>query len=112
MQAQIDWPTQNVSPETYEGQSNPIQMAVSTPDPNLAIPVTVTPSAYKALRDCPYRYYVSSLLGLRKAKEFEEGFDASLAGQTLHALLKNFFQALKTEAVSYTHLTLPTKRIV
>ncbi|MBT8585289.1 PD-(D/E)XK nuclease family protein [Polynucleobacter paneuropaeus] len=97
LQAQLDWPTIDVSPETYEGKSNPIQMAVSTPDPNLAIPVTVTPSAYKALRDCPYRYYVSSLLGLRKAKEFEEGFDASLAGQTLHALLKNFFQALKTE---------------
>ena len=34
---------------------------------------------------------------MRKAKEFEEGFDASLAGQTLHALLKTFFQALKTE---------------
>ena len=49
------------------------------------------------MRDCPYRYYVSSLLGLRKAKEFEEGFDASLAGQTLHALLRNFFHALKTE---------------
>lgn len=81
----------------YEGQSQPIRMAVSTPDQDLAIPTTVSPSAYKALRDCPYRYYVSSLLGLRKAKEFEEGFDASLAGQTLHALLKNFFQALKTE---------------
>jgi ATP-dependent helicase/nuclease subunit B len=36
-------------------------------------------------------------LGLRKAKEFEDGFDASLAGQVLHSLLKNFFQALKTE---------------
>jgi ATP-dependent helicase/nuclease subunit B len=72
-------------------------MAIGKPDPDLAIPTTVTPSAYKALRDCPYRYYVSSLLGLRKAKEFEEGFDASLAGQTLHALLKNFFQAVKTE---------------
>ncbi|QWD61420.1 PD-(D/E)XK nuclease family protein [Polynucleobacter sp. MWH-UH25E] len=81
----------------YEGQSQPIQMAIGKPDLDLAIPTTVTPSAYKALRDCPYRYYVSSLLGLRKAKEFEEGFDASLAGQTLHALLKNFFQALKTE---------------
>jgi ATP-dependent helicase/nuclease subunit B len=83
--------------EPYMGQSDPIQMAVSIPDKNLAIPVTVSPSAYKALRDCPYRYYVSSLLGLRKAKEFEEGFDASLTGQTLHALLKTFFQALKTE---------------
>ena len=83
--------------EPYSGQSAPLEMAVSIPDKNLALPVTVSPSAYKALRDCPYRYYVSSLLGLRKAKEFEEGFDASLAGQTLHALLKTFFHSLKTE---------------
>jgi len=81
----------------YEGRSQPIRKSVSTPDQDLTIPNTVSPSAYKALRDCPYRYYVSNLLGLRKAKEFEEGFDASLAGQTLHALLRNFFQALKTE---------------
>ena len=81
----------------YEGQSQPIQMAIGKPDHDLPIPTTISPSAYKALRDCPYRYYVSSLLGLRKAKEFEEGFDASLAGQTLHALLRNFFHALKTE---------------
>ncbi len=87
----------DAKPETVQGQSQPIQMSVSIPDQDLAIPVTVSPSAYKALRDCPYRYYVTSLLGLRKAKEFEEGFDASLAGQTLHALLKTFFQALKTE---------------
>ena len=92
-----DWRVIDARPETVQGQSKPIQMSVSTPDQNLAIPVTVSPSAYKALRDCPYRYYVTSLLGLRKAKEFEEGFDASLAGQTLHALLKTFFQALKTE---------------
>ena len=91
------WQVTEVKFEPYAAQSAPIQMAVSTPDQDLAIPVTVSPSAYKALRDCPYRYYVGSLLGLRKAKEFEEGFDASLAGQTLHALLKTFFQALKTE---------------
>ena len=36
-------------------------------------------------------------MGLRKAKAFEDGFDASLIGQTLHALLRNFYQALKTE---------------
>ena len=93
----LPWAIIDVKPEFYEGQSQPIQMSISTPDPGLAIPITVSPSAYKALRDCPYRYYVSSLLGLRKAKEFEEGFDASLAGQTLHALLKIFFQTLKTE---------------
>jgi ATP-dependent helicase/nuclease subunit B len=87
----------DAKPKTYASQSNPIKRSVSIPLPALPIPQTVSPSAYKALRDCPYRYYVSNLLGLRKAKEFEEGFDASLAGQTLHALLKNFFQELKTE---------------
>jgi len=91
------WTAIDAAPDIHHDQSQPIQMAVSIPNPDLAIPVTVSPSAYKALRDCPYRYYVSSLLGLRKAKEFEEGFDASLAGQILHALLRNFFQALKTE---------------
>lgn len=98
LQAKLpEWIAIDAKPDVYEDQSAPIKMSVSIPNPDLEIPVTVTPSAYKALRDCPYRYYVSSLLGLRKAKEFEEGFDASLAGQTLHALLKNFFQALKTE---------------
>ncbi|CAM3695072.1 PD-(D/E)XK nuclease family protein [Polynucleobacter antarcticus] len=91
------WRAIELKPQIYDGQSQPIQMAVGNPHKELAIPMTVSPSAYKALRDCPYRYYVSSLLGLRKAKEFEEGFDASLVGQTLHALLKTFFQALKTE---------------
>jgi ATP-dependent helicase/nuclease subunit B len=92
-----DWTAIDAKPDVYEDQSQPMQMSVSTPKPGLGIPVTVSPSAYKALRDCPYRYYVSSLLGLRKAKEFEEGFDASLAGQTLHALLKTFFEELKEE---------------
>jgi ATP-dependent helicase/nuclease subunit B len=93
----MPWEAVEAKLKPFEGQSQPIQKSVSIPDSDLKIPTTVSPSAYKALRDCPYRYYVSNLLGLRKAKEFEEGFDASLAGQTLHALLKNFFQALKTE---------------
>jgi ATP-dependent helicase/nuclease subunit B len=37
------------------------------------------------------------LLGLRKLKGFEEGFDASLAGQTLHKILRNFYHAIKSE---------------
>ena len=92
------WPILESKPDTYAAHSNPLQEAVTTVSADTALPVSMSPSAYKALRDCPYRYYVRSILGLRKAKEFEEGFDASLAGQVLHALLKNFFQALKTEA--------------
>ena len=97
LKKEIPWEVLEAKLKPYEGQSQPIQTSVSIPDVDLSIPTTVSPSAYKALRDCPYRYYVSNLLGLRKAKDFEEGFDASLAGQTLHAILKNFFQALKTE---------------
>ena len=75
----------------------PMAMAVAHFEEALPMPLSMSPSAYKALRDCPYRYYVRSLLGLRKNKGFDEGFDASLAGQTLHKLLKRFYQALKTQ---------------
>jgi ATP-dependent helicase/nuclease subunit B len=78
-------------------ESHPMDMAVEQFEADLPLPLSMSPSAYKALRDCPYRYYVRSLLGLRKHKGFDEGFDASLAGQTLHKLLKRFYQALKTQ---------------
>ena len=104
---QIDlpnWQPQNAStlfaPRT--GMANPSRMAIATLDSDLPMPVSMSPSAYKALRDCPYRYYVRSLLGLRKLKGFEEGFDASLAGQTLHKILRNFYHAMKSEAQKST----------
>ncbi len=76
----------------------PSHMAVARLDVGLPMPVSMSPSAYKALRECPYRYYVRSLLGLRKLKGFEEGFDASLAGQTLHKILRNFYHVMKSDA--------------
>ncbi len=91
------WKTVVYQPEMHEGKSKPLTMAKTSLDRDLPMPISMSPSAYKALRDCPYKYYVRSLLGLREAKEFDDGFDASLAGQTLHALLRNFYQALKTE---------------
>lgn len=91
------WKPVIFKPDSRAGKAEPVQEAVAIPDRALPIPLSMSPSAYKSLRDCPYKYYVRSLLGLRKAKEFEEGFDASLAGQSLHALLRNFYQALKTE---------------
>ena len=92
-----DWPILEARSDMHADHSTPLREAVTTLGSDIALPISMSPSAYKSLRDCPYRYYVRSILGLRKAKEFEEGFDASLAGQVLHALLKNFFQALKTE---------------
>jgi len=91
------WKVVVSKPDSYGGQARPLKQAVATLDQDLPLPLSMSPSAYKALRDCPYKYYVRSLLGLREAKEFEDGFDASLAGQSLHALLRNFYQALKTE---------------
>ncbi|QWD99669.1 PD-(D/E)XK nuclease family protein [Polynucleobacter sp. JS-Mosq-20-D10] len=94
-----DWQAQNASAlfTPRSATAAPSQMAIATLDSDLPMPVSMSPSAYKALRDCPYRYYVRSLLGLRKLKGFEEGFDASLAGQTLHKILRNFYHAMKSE---------------
>jgi ATP-dependent helicase/nuclease subunit B len=94
------WQPQNASTlfAPRSGKGMPSQMSIATLDSDLPMPVSMSPSAYKALRDCPYRYFVRSLLGLRKLKGFEEGFDASLAGQTLHKILRNFYHAMKSEA--------------
>ena len=102
LQAQMDWRAEEVKSQTVFGDSEPMTMAVAVLDPDIPMPGSMSPSAYKALRDCPYRYYVRSLLGLRKIKGFDDGFDASLAGQTLHTVLKTFFHALKTDGQQST----------
>ena len=79
------------------GYSEHMDGASATPNPALPLPLSMSPSAYRTLRDCPYRYYVRSLLGLRKQHGFDEGIDATLAGQTIHTVLHQFFRALKTQ---------------
>ncbi|QWD68951.1 PD-(D/E)XK nuclease family protein [Polynucleobacter sp. VK25] len=96
LQNQVKWEAIPVQLKKRTFEAAPMEMAVAHFEEDLPMPLSMSPSAYKALRDCPYRYYVRSLLGLRKNKEFDEGFDASLAGQTLHKLLKRFYHALKT----------------
>jgi len=97
LQNQMKWEATPIQLKKRSFEAAPMGMAVAHFEEDLPMPLSMSPSAYKALRDCPYRYYVRSLLGLRKNKEFDEGFDASLAGQTLHKLLKRFYQALKTQ---------------
>ena len=98
LQTQLpNWRVTVSEPQWHEGKADPVKQAVTAIDRDLPLPLSMSPSAYKALRDCPYKYYVRSVLGLREAKVFEDGFDASLAGQSLHALLRNFYQSLKTE---------------
>lgn len=97
LQNQIHWEVLPIQIKKRAFEAAPMTMSVAQFEEALPMPLTMSPSAYKALRDCPYRYYVRSLLGLRKNKGFDEGFDASLAGQTLHKLLKRFYYALKTQ---------------
>lgn len=62
-------------------------------------PASISPSAYRALRECPYRYYVTRLLGLREQNTLDAEVDLSLVGQTLHAALRDFYHGLKTQAI-------------
>ena len=97
LQAQMHWEVEGIRMTTRSATAKPMHMTTAKLMPDFPMPASMSPSAYKALRDCPYRYYVKSLLGLRKFKGFDEGFDASLAGQTLHAILRDFYRSLKTE---------------
>lgn len=63
-------------------------------------PASISPSAYRALRECPYRYYVTRLLGLREQNTLDVEVDLSLVGQTLHAALRDFYHGLKTQAIA------------
>ena len=96
-----DWKLdgQDTSPGSVKrvGYSERMDGASATPNAALSLPLSMSPSAYRTLRDCPYRYYVRSLLGLRKQHGFDDGIDASLAGQTIHSVLHQFFRALKTQ---------------
>ena len=104
LQNQMEWEVIPTQLKKRAFEARPMEMSVAHFEEELPMPLSMSPSAYKALRDCPYRYYVRSLLGLRKNKEFDEGFDASLAGQTLHKLLKRFYHALKTQEHSNASL--------
>jgi ATP-dependent helicase/nuclease subunit B len=83
-------------PTSYE--ASPIhQPKPSLPD-SFIKPASISPSAYRALRECPYRYYVTRLLGLRERNGLDAEVDLSLVGKTLHAALYDFYHGLKTQA--------------
>jgi ATP-dependent helicase/nuclease subunit B len=77
--------------------------AMTQPKPvlhtELVKPVSISPSAYRTLRECPYRYYATRILGLRERSVLDTEVDLSLVGQTLHAALREFYQQLKTKAL-------------
>lgn len=86
---------------------------IHQPRPSLPIdfvkPTSISPSAYRALRECPYRYYVTRLLGLRERSGLDAEIDLSLVGKTLHAALYDFYHGLKTQALETDNVYERTK---
>jgi ATP-dependent helicase/nuclease subunit B len=77
--------------------SNPqTQSSTSVLDTKL-LPNKLSPSAYKALRSCPYQFYVSYLLGLKSPKALQEQSDFGQIGSLLHAILHQFYQDYQKE---------------
>jgi ATP-dependent helicase/nuclease subunit B len=91
---QIDMPhlTSTIALHQDEVQNLP-QVSSSTPVlyPKL-LPNKLSPSAYKALRACPYQFYVSFVLGLRSPKALQDRSDFGEIGSNLHAILHQFYQ--------------------
>lgn len=70
---------------------------VPRPMPSLAggalpLPERVTATSYEALRQCPYRFFATTLLRLRESDELEEGLDRSDFGIWLHDVLRVFHE--------------------
>ncbi len=54
------------------------------------LPLRYSPTAYQTLLDCPYRFFVRHVLGLRELDEADDPLDKSDYGNALHRILKTF----------------------
>jgi ATP-dependent helicase/nuclease subunit B len=77
------------------------------PVPSLAgagvgLPAQVSATSYEQLRECPYRFFAVSVLGLRQADELEEGLEASEHGIWLHEVLRCFHED-RAQALALGH---------
>ena len=86
-----DLPTQTLgAPPT---QASPLPAACVQPAPTVSaaqLPRHYSPTAYQTLLDCPYRFFVRSVLGIRELDEADEALDKSDYGNALHRILKAF----------------------
>jgi len=63
------------------------------PAPGVAaaqLPRRYSPTTYQTLLDCPYRFFVKSVLGIRELDEADDALDKSDYGTLLHRVLKTF----------------------
>ncbi len=63
------------------------------------LPEKISPSGYKTLRECPYKFYVSRLLKVSAPKGFGEKNEYGMMGEVLHETMGQFFNEYKTIAV-------------
>ena len=73
-------------PSPLPGASGQPAPAVSA----MQLPRRYSPTAYQTLLDCPYRFFVKSVLGIRELDEADDALDKSDYGNALHRILKSF----------------------
>ena len=86
-----DLPTQ--PPGAPPTQASPLPDACVKPAPTVTatqLPRRYSPTAYQTLLDCPYRFFVKSVLGIQELDEADEALDKSDYGNALHRILKAF----------------------
>lgn len=63
------------------------------PTAGLALPERLTASAIEGLRDCPYRFFAHTVLGLRESPEIDAAVEKRDFGTWLHGVLQRFHDA-------------------
>lgn len=74
-------------------QPSPLPAASVQPAPAVSaaqLPRRYSPTAYQTLLDCPYRFFVTGVLGIRELDQADDALDKSDYGNALHRILKTF----------------------
>jgi ATP-dependent helicase/nuclease subunit B len=74
-------------------QASTLPGACAQPAPTVLpvqMPRRYSPTTYQTLLDCPYRFFVTSVLDIRELDEADETLDKSDYGNALHRILKLF----------------------
>jgi ATP-dependent helicase/nuclease subunit B len=64
------------------------------------LPTQLSASTFEALRDCPYRFFSRSVLGLREAEELDPELEKRDYGKWLHDVLHTFHREREAAAAS------------
>ena len=74
-------------------QASALPAASVRPAPSVTaaqLPRRYSPTAYQTLLDCPYRFFVTSVLDIRELDEADDALDKSDYGNALHRILNTF----------------------